>query len=441
VEPAPWLAKLLLVRPARVLANLERVRAAGVLDEVPNAWQLSLAVLRMWHRLIYRPETVGTSGGRVRPTWRARLLHPRALRLPFLLGEGAVVPLDFTGLASDPERLVTHLLGAHHDRHQFVFDLEILAAYRALPVVHRAVAAVVDGTDPRASWLRDLTVFEGYHEHLLAAVEHALAHGPALAADEAADPDLSFSACMRWCARQPPTPAATFAAWRAGRFRLDGPVPARPDVVSTASVPALVERDRATVTARDLAGATRAELDALARRGQPLHAADVAGWRYHGVSLGLPAWIVRLTWLKFGKEFHRDPDGTLRGWNVRMIQDGLDRPWQPRERDGRAITFGHFAVVEHDDRLLLDYGRGGNRRLDPIGALRDPIVALDGGRLLLGWSYLEVTGARVPTPSYFVLERGPRVEQVVTPPRASGGPWSPATRSGTVSRAARPRPA
>src|SRR5262245_55908049 len=102
----PWYVRLILVQPERVARGLERVRAAHVVDDAPNLWQLSLGVLRMWHRVLFRSETVGTSpGGRVRDTWRARLLENRALRFPFLVAERAIAPLDFTGLASSRERI------------------------------------------------------------------------------------------------------------------------------------------------------------------------------------------------------------------------------------------------------------------------------------------------------------------------------------------------
>jgi len=218
----PWYVRLILLQPEAVLGNLERLRAAGAAAELPNAWQLCLGVLRMWHRLLYRPDTVGTcSGGTVRRTWRARLLEKKPLRLPFLLAERAVAPLDFTGLASSPDRVIRHLLGAHHDANQFVYDLELLAHHGRLDELHAAVRDIVERDTPRSRWLRDLTVFEGYHEHLLAAVERALAEGPAMTADEARDPDISFGAYLRWCARQPATPAATLDAWRDGRFAFD----------------------------------------------------------------------------------------------------------------------------------------------------------------------------------------------------------------------------
>jgi hypothetical protein len=213
----PWIRSLILVRPRRVLGNLERVRAAG--GPAPNDWQLCLGVLRMWHRILFRADTVGTSrAGRPRASWRARALHNRALRLPFLLAEGAVIPLDLIGLASPPERLIRHLLGAYHDERQFAFDLEILAVHGRLADLERAARAVVDGTHPRARWLRDLAVFEGYHEALLAAVRRALTGQPLLDGAEADDPDVSFAAAMRWCARQPSTPSTTARALLAGRF-------------------------------------------------------------------------------------------------------------------------------------------------------------------------------------------------------------------------------
>lgn len=219
----PWYVRAILIEPERVLANLARMQARGVVDVAPTPWQLCLGVLRLGHRLLFRTDTVGTSpDGRVRPGWRARLLHPRPLRLPFLLIEGAVVPLDFTGLRSDPARVMRHLLGAHHDRDQYVYDLELLAGHDALTELRARLAAVVDGRDPRAAWLRDLTVFTGYHEQLADAVDAALARGPLAVTGDPDDPDITLRGAMRWCAQQPATPAATFAAWRAGRFRFDG---------------------------------------------------------------------------------------------------------------------------------------------------------------------------------------------------------------------------
>lgn len=194
----------------RLRAGLDRVRASGAFEQVPNEWQLGLGILRMGHRIVFRSETIGTSAGRVRPTRRARWLARRPVRFPFLVKERAIAPLDLSGLLQPPERLLRHLLAAHHDGRQFAYDLELLRIWPgALEELHERVLAVVEGRDPRARWLRDLTVFEGYHEALLDATRKALAGEPLLDPDEALDPDLGFDAYLRWCARQPPTLRAT----------------------------------------------------------------------------------------------------------------------------------------------------------------------------------------------------------------------------------------
>lgn len=214
--------RALLLFPERIGQNLERVRAAGVVPRTPNRWQIGLGVLRMWHRVLFRSETIGTcADDPVRPTWRARALEHRALRAPFLMAERAIAPLDFSGLASSPERVIRHLLGAHHDKNQFAYDFSLLLAHpgRLEELVERALA-VVEGTDPRADWLRDLVVYEGYHERLLASAEDALERGVRLPADEANDPDISFEGYMRWCAAQPATLEETLEAYRRGEYSI-----------------------------------------------------------------------------------------------------------------------------------------------------------------------------------------------------------------------------
>ena len=222
----PWHAYLILLRPQRVARRLRQLVAAGVIPEAPTVWQVELGVLRMWLRVFFRSETVGTCADHpVRSTWRARLLRWRPLRGPFLWIERAVAPGDHSGLAQPEWRLIRHLLAAHHDRHQFAYDLAILAATPgALVELREATREVIAEESPRARWLRDLVVYEQYHETLLAGVDRALAGQPLLAPDEEDDPDIGLDAYMRWCLAQPPTPAATYRAWRAGVF----PSPLRP---------------------------------------------------------------------------------------------------------------------------------------------------------------------------------------------------------------------
>jgi hypothetical protein len=211
----PLWAWVLLLRPDRVEARLSRM------DCPPNLWQVGLGVSRMVHRLIFRSDTVGTCDQPVRRTWRAKLLQRRALRLPFLIAERAVAPLDLSGLVSSRERVLRHLLGAHHDRHQFAYDLEMLSADEgALDELVERARAVVEGRDPRAAWLRDLAVFEGYHESLLHAAERARCGNLSLPEPDARDPDISFLAYLDWCRAQPPTPRATLHAILGGRFSL-----------------------------------------------------------------------------------------------------------------------------------------------------------------------------------------------------------------------------
>jgi len=182
-------------------------------------------------------------------------------------------------------------------------------------------------------------------------------------------------------------------------------------------------------TPSELLGLSRRELMELLRAGHPIDPARLDDQAYCGISLGLPAWVERLSWKKFEKVFHRDPrSGVLRGWNVRVAQNALDAPWLPLTQAGRPVTFGHFRVVAPaghrvpigcDRGLLIHYGLGPGRRLDPLRRLRDPIVALEPDSVdpLLGWSYLAVVaGVIMPTPSFFVLERPRPLSHRAEPP-------------------------
>ena len=216
----PWHAHLVLLRPRRALALLNRVRSMGVIEPVPTLWQLQLAVLRMWHRIVFRSETIGTCHSHaVRSTWRARLLRFRPLRFPFLCWERAITPWDLIGWLSSRAQFVRHLLCAHHDGTQCVYDLQILSLEEgALDELRQAVVRIVQNDDRRSRWVRDLCVFEGYHEGLLAAIDAVRGGALELNGRDGASPDISFWATMRWCARQPVTPTAWWAALRAGRF-------------------------------------------------------------------------------------------------------------------------------------------------------------------------------------------------------------------------------
>jgi hypothetical protein len=216
----PWITRAVLFAPERVRGRLDAIAAAGVVQRVPNTWQIALGVLRMWHRVLFRFDTIGTCRAHaVRNGWRARALVWRPLRFPFLLAERAVAPWDFSGLLSSPERVVCHLLAAHHDENQFLYDLQMLAAEPGrLEALRDQVRAVCDDDGPRGRWLRDLTVYDGYHESLLSAVERAVDGALEAGTAEDHNPDISFFAYLAWCARQPASLAETIAAWREDRF-------------------------------------------------------------------------------------------------------------------------------------------------------------------------------------------------------------------------------
>lgn len=177
--------------------------------------------------------------------------------------------------------------------------------------------------------------------------------------------------------------------------------------------------------ARDaLLSATRPELLARLRAGHPIDPAAIEGFGYRGISLGSPRWLERLSWKTFQKTFYRDPrTGVLRGWNVRVEQRGVDAATVPRVKGGRPWTFGHYHVVGCEGRrvypgcgrgLLIDYGLGDNPLLDPMRRVRDPLVALAEGSsdALLGWSWVDLGAALVPTVFYFLLEREGPIEHV-----------------------------
>jgi hypothetical protein len=159
------------------------------------------------------------------------------------------------------------------------------------------------------------------------------------------------------------------------------------------------------------------ELDALMRAGYPIDPAALADTEYDGVSLNLPRWLERLTWVKFQKVFHRDPaTGQLRGWNCKVRQGPLEEPWTKALRRGVPATYGHYRVVSAEGiRLPRPYGSGGVV-LD-YGALKDPLVSLVQGSvdLLLGWSFLDVRLAQLPTPSFFALRRAGPLSHLAPP--------------------------
>ena len=176
--------------------------------------------------------------------------------------------------------------------------------------------------------------------------------------------------------------------------------------------------------ARGLRHATRAELRQRIVTGHAVDADAIAGFAYRGTSLGMPAWVERLSWKTFQKTFHRDPgSGRLLGWNVRLHQDGLDAPSRPILKHGRPLCVWHYEVIApnaaphpkgFDRGLIIDYGRANNPWLDTVRFVKDPLVAIEPGNYdaLLGVSYAVVGGLCIETPTYFTLEREHPIDYV-----------------------------
>lgn len=163
-----------------------------------------------------------------------------------------------------------------------------------------------------------------------------------------------------------------------------------------------------------LAQAPRSELASALATAPPADPARLAGWRFLGLSLGLPAWVDRLAWSIFEKDFVATDSG-VRGWNVRLEQE----LWRPdlrptaMQRKGAPFSFGHFAVRRDPDGTILDYGLGDNPALDPTRLVRDPLVALDPEQhWLLGQSRVQLGPLDLATPSYFLLHRMGPVEHL-----------------------------
>lgn len=218
----PWLVKLLLRRSQRIMANVHQAHDAGLIANPPNEWQLVLGILRMWHRMVFRPETVGTATtATVRNNLRARMMAYRPLRFPFLVKERVIAPLDLTGMISSPARIRRHMLGAYHAGNEFHYDLQLLSFRPGeLEILRDQVRDLLARDTARHRWIRDLTVYEGYHEALAEAVDAALEHG-VFNPDLDDDPDWSLVGYLNWCARQPRTRAETRALRLAGKFQIE----------------------------------------------------------------------------------------------------------------------------------------------------------------------------------------------------------------------------
>lgn len=221
-ETYPLHVRLILRKPERVMANVRRALETGLVKEAPNAWQVCQGVLRMYHRMFFRSETVGHAPSvPVRNNLRAKLMAYRPLRFPFLVKERVIAPFDLSGMLSSPRRIRRHMMGAYHAGDEFHYDLQLLSLRPgAIEILRDEVNALIEHDTPRHLFLRDLNAYEGYHEALASAVDRALSEG-VHDAELDANPDWSLVGYLNWCSRQPKTRSETLALYRTGKFRFE----------------------------------------------------------------------------------------------------------------------------------------------------------------------------------------------------------------------------
>ncbi|MEZ4319331.1 MAG: hypothetical protein R3F61_17590 [Myxococcota bacterium] len=168
------------------------------------------------------------------------------------------------------------------------------------------------------------------------------------------------------------------------------------------------------MTLDDLLALDRSALDALLTAGHPVSTDALVNREFHGVSLGLPRFVERLTWKKFKKVFVQRDDA-IHGYNEAVEQNALDAPWISVRKRGEPVRYWHFHLRPCDERvptawnrgLLIDYAPPA-KPWDVMRFMRDPLVAVNPGSadLLLGVSYAELGPLRIPTPTWFALVPG-----------------------------------
>ena len=180
--------------------------------------------------------------------------------------------------------------------------------------------------------------------------------------------------------------------------------------------------NRAGARVRALEAMSMRELEIVFQRGVTPNLDRLAGWEFRGTNT--PGWAKAAGIKKFIKGMYRDGQGDVYGYNCPVVQNGLDAPWIAKPDDAAPQRVGVYKVAPVDPTsrdnaylhaVLLDYGTGGNPRLDPSAGLRDYLVQVDAKSddIYLGKAYYAVGPLRVAT-SFFVLERHrPGLREVV----------------------------
>ena len=173
-----------------------------------------------------------------------------------------------------------------------------------------------------------------------------------------------------------------------------------------------------TTAALALEAAPWDEIEKTFMRGATPDMDALVGWEFRGINRFplYPLPIPNLLGIKkFVKGFYRADDGRVMGYNCPVEQNVLDGRWRTKPSDTSPKRFGFYEVHEVDatsrdnfylHAVLLNYGKGGNKPLDPTSGLRDYLVQVDPANpdLFLGKAYYALGPARLRT-NFFILER------------------------------------
>ncbi len=173
-------------------------------------------------------------------------------------------------------------------------------------------------------------------------------------------------------------------------------------------------------TYETLCEASDRELERWMTQGEMPRIEDLAGWEFRGYNAQPVTSLLGFRKFKKGFTLDAGEPGLLRGYNVKVRQNGLLNPWVDLLRHGEPVRHGLYVAYPVDPAsrdnlyprsLLLDYGGRRNPPLDPSGLLRDYLVQVTAGDpdLYLGKAY-GALGARLRIPAgYFILGRLHRV--------------------------------
>ncbi len=183
-------------------------------------------------------------------------------------------------------------------------------------------------------------------------------------------------------------------------------------------------------TLDELLKMSKPEIIQVFQNGHPIKTEELDNTQYLGIDVGMPSWFHKFFWKTFRKTFYRDPEtGILRGWNVKMQQQGCDGPQTPKkDKNGKDLSFGHYHLLPAKGKKFpkgwqgadyLDYGVAGNKAGDPAALGYCPLVAINEGstELLLGWEVFKIGSLFIPLSDYWILKKEGPLEKVEPVPR------------------------